>query len=67
MSLAHLDGFGDRAETHARIQNRVIVHELLEYQPRIRFERGVEREEDLTVFLNGQVLDKVQPIWKGYD
>lgn len=41
------------------VQNRVIVDKLLEHQLRVRFERGVEGEEDLTVLLDGQVLDKV--------
>ena len=48
---------------HVRIQNRVIIYKLPEYQLRVRLEGRVEREEDLAVLLNGQVLDKVQPIW----
>lgn len=47
---------------HVRIQNRVIIYKLPEYQLRVRLEGRVEREEDLAVLLNGQVLDKVQPI-----
>ena len=51
-------------EIYVRVQDRVIVHELPEHQLRIRFERGVETEEDLTVLFDGQLLDLVQPIWK---
>lgn len=40
----------------------MIVRELPEHQLGVRSERGVESEEDLTVFLNGQMLDVVQPV-----
>ena len=45
--------------TYVRIQNRVIVQELLEHQLRVRFEGGIEREEDLAVFRRRQVLYQV--------
>ena len=54
---------GLKGEAYVRIEDRVIVHEFLEHQVRVRFKGGVEREEDLAMLLNGQVLDKVQPIW----
>ena len=64
--VSDVDNSSDRREregVHVRIQNRVIIYKLPEYQLRVRLEGRVEREEDLAVLLNGQVLDKVQPIW----
>ena len=52
----------ESGEIYVCVQHRVIVHELPEHQRWIRFERGVERKEDLTVFLDRQMLDVVHPI-----
>jgi hypothetical protein len=35
------------------VQDRVVVNELPEYQLRVGFERGIEREEYLAVLLDG--------------
>jgi hypothetical protein len=47
-----------RRGVYVCVQDWMIVHEL-----RIWLERRVEGEEDLTVLLDGQMLDVIQPIW----